>query len=190
MPRCNSIQRERGRKTKWRNLKPKFEGRKRSRPGKAGFSVLWSSDPIPLDHKGHISSMSSLNFTDRKQLERLYGMGGGTVLDFSNRTFQELIFETTGADIYSAQFSKESGSKAHRLRAFWELKPDRDVGKLILAFCQYQREFCFEGVNQELWTSCVSIGNRLCGKTTQKPKVQTTDCAPSTEHNPVPEPTV
>jgi Restriction endonuclease len=133
--------------------------------------------------------MSSLNFTDRKQLERLYGMGGGTVLDFSNRTLQEFIFETTGADIYSTQFDRNSGSKAHRLRAYWELGPDRDVGKLILAFCQYQREFCFGGVDQELWSSCVSIGTRLCGKITHEPQGQTANSASSTEHNPVPVPT-
>src|ERR1700748_755014 len=108
-------------------------------------------------------SMSSLNFTEGKHLERLLGMAGGVVLDFSNRTFQEFVFDCSGVDIYSDPFNKSSGSKANRLRAYWERQPDRDVGKLILALCQYQKQFCFEGVNQELWTTCVGIGNRLIG---------------------------
>ena len=134
--------------------------------------------------------MSSLNFTDRKQLECLFCMGGGTVLDFSNRTFQQFVLETTGNDIYAPEFNRESGSKAHRLRAFWELKPDRDVGKLILAFCQYQRKFCFLGVDEALWTSCVDIGNRLCGNITQPPQARTTKSSVSIERDAVPSPTL
>jgi hypothetical protein len=128
--------------------------------------------------------MSSLNFTERNQLERLYGMGGGVVLDFSNRTFQEFVFDCSGVDIYSDQFNKSSGSKANRLRAFWELKPDRDVGKLILALCQYQRQFCMEGVSQQLWAACVDIGNRLIGKVTPSAQGNKPSAAP-VENNPV-----
>ena len=133
---------------------------------------------------GHANSMSSLNFTERNQLERLFGMAGGVVLDFSNRTFQEFVFDCSGDDIYGDQFNKNSGSKANRLRAYWELKPDRDVGKLILALCQYQKQFCFEGVNQELWTTCVGIGNRLIGKVSPSAQVNKPPADP-VDSNPV-----
>jgi hypothetical protein len=128
--------------------------------------------------------MPVLSFVDRKQLESLFGMGGGVVLDFSNRTFRDFVFETSGVDIYSDRFNKDSGSKANRLRAFWEIQPARDVGKLILALCQYQRQFCFSGVDNDLWNSCVEIGNRLSGKSPQAPKESTRSSAPS--HSPTP----
>ena len=35
--------------------------------------------------------MADLTFIERNQLERLFGMGSGYVLDFSNRTFQEIV---------------------------------------------------------------------------------------------------
>jgi len=43
--------------------------------------------------------MSSLNYTERRKLEEFLGMGGGYVLDFSNRTFREFIHDSIGLDI-------------------------------------------------------------------------------------------
>ena len=39
-------------------------------------------------------------------------MGGGYVLDFSNRTFSEFIEESVRRDIYDARYDYGSGSKA------------------------------------------------------------------------------
>lgn len=56
-------------------------------------------------------------------------MGG--VLEFSNRTLQEFVRDSTGLDIYDDQYNYSSGSKANRLRGFWSAAPDHSVGKLM-----------------------------------------------------------
>nr|WP_245217540.1 restriction endonuclease [Rheinheimera maricola] len=48
-------------------------------------------------------------------------MGGGYVLNFSNRTFDDFFREVVGVNIYDQRFDNGSGSKAQRMRAFWDL---------------------------------------------------------------------
>jgi hypothetical protein len=112
--------------------------------------------------------MSDLTFIERKQLEKLYGMSSGYVLDFSDRTFQEFVFESTKLDILSEQFKKASGSKANRLRAFWQTQPNRLAGKLILDLCEYHQTLNSAHDNKELLNICVRIGHRLFDGTTHK----------------------
>jgi hypothetical protein len=40
------------------------------------------------------------------------------VLNFSNRTFEAFILDTTGREIYNPKYDDGSGSKANRLRGF------------------------------------------------------------------------
>lgn len=42
------------------------------------------------------------------------------MLGFSNRTFAEFFHDTLGIDIDAPQYLRASGSKAHRMRAFWD----------------------------------------------------------------------
>jgi len=55
--------------------------------------------------------MADLTFFEKNKLEKLFGMGGGYVLDFSNRTFQEFIADSTGRDIFDPKYEYASGSK-------------------------------------------------------------------------------
>ena len=48
-------------------------------------------------------------------------MGGGLVLNFSNRTFEEFFREVVGVQIYDSRYDRGSGSKANRMRAFWDV---------------------------------------------------------------------
>jgi hypothetical protein len=50
--------------------------------------------------------MSSLTFRDRMVLEKAFGMGSGSVLNFSDRTFQEFIWEHVGRDVYGGAYSQ------------------------------------------------------------------------------------
>lgn len=75
--------------------------------------------------------MSDLNFIERTKLEKLLNMGGGYVLDFSNRTFAEFIFGSTGLNIYDEKYSDRGDSKGNRLRTFWDVEPNYVVGKLL-----------------------------------------------------------
>jgi len=81
--------------------------------------------------------MSDLTSIEKIQLEKLFGMGDGYVLDFSNRAFQEFIIENTGINIYDKKYEYKSGSKANRLRAFWKKESNYLVGKLISCLLDY-----------------------------------------------------
>jgi hypothetical protein len=113
--------------------------------------------------------MSYLTFAEKHKFERLLGMSSGYVLDFSNRTFAEFILDSTGRDIYNARYDSASGSKAHRLRAFWQKEDNRLVGKLMSDMLDYLGE---TGPNVEM---CRLIVGRLIGSASvQQPmRVQT-----------------
>ena len=111
--------------------------------------------------------MSKLSSIEKKKIEKLLEMGSGYVIDFSDRTFQEFILETTGIDIYDKKYAYSSGSKANRLRAFWDQEPDHIVGKLILDLLEYWKTQKFmndieasQG-EQALYDQCSKISARL-----------------------------
>ena len=88
----------------------------------------------------------------------LFGMGGGYVLSFTDRTFGEFVLDSTGKDIFDAKYAYASGSKANRLRAFWKVEPNHVVGKLLADLLDYCRELGQgEGLNEE----CDRIVRRL-----------------------------
>ncbi len=75
--------------------------------------------------------MNILTHIDKQKLEREFGMGGGYVLDFSNRTFEEFFREVVGVQIYGSQYDYASGSKANRMRAFWRVATDKQLIQLF-----------------------------------------------------------
>lgn len=105
--------------------------------------------------------MSSLTKIEKRKLERLFEMGGGYVLDFSNRTFAEFVLDSTGLDIYSTQYEYASGSKANRLRAFWETESDRTVGKLLVELLAHRRELGVVPEMEDLFAEGCRISERL-----------------------------
>jgi hypothetical protein len=62
------------------------------------------------------------------------------VLNFSNRTFEEFILDATGRQIYDAKYDYGSGSKANRLRGFWNEESNPIVAKLLAAMLDYAVE--------------------------------------------------
>jgi hypothetical protein len=84
--------------------------------------------------------MSDLTPVEKRKLELFLGMETGWVLDFTNRTFAEFISHSSGRDIYDPQYNAASGSKAHRLRAFWQKEPNAVVGKLINDLLDYSED--------------------------------------------------
>jgi hypothetical protein len=81
--------------------------------------------------------MSDLTATEKRKLERLLGMGSGYVLNFSNPTFEEFVLDSTGRSIYDSKYEYGSGSKANRLRGFWNEESNGVVGKLLGALIEY-----------------------------------------------------
>ncbi|WP_455475824.1 abortive infection family protein [Bartonella sp. B17] len=74
--------------------------------------------------------MSNLNFLERQKFERLFKMGDGFVLDFTNCTYAA-FFNEYGVDIYASRYSKHGTSKAKRMRAFWDIDSDCVVGRVM-----------------------------------------------------------
>jgi len=72
--------------------------------------------------------MSDLTFMEKSKFEKLLGMETGYVLTFSNRSFAEFVRDSTGRDIYDERYDYASGSKANRLRAFWQKEENSVVG--------------------------------------------------------------
>lgn len=110
--------------------------------------------------------MSSLKMIERACIEELFGMNGGYVLDFSNRTFSEFVREAAKIDIYSEKYSGNGESKARRLRAFMEVEPDLSVGKLLAELLEYWRYVNPRPTEAQLELSAraVHIVERLLGR--------------------------
>jgi hypothetical protein len=107
--------------------------------------------------------MSDLTFMEKSKFEKLLGMETGYVLNFSNRSFAEFVRDSTGRDIYDELYNYASGSKANRLRAFWQKEENSVVGKLMKDMLDYHGE---AGPSQEV---CHLIVARLLGRRPGKP---------------------
>lgn len=90
-------------------------------------------------------------------------MSSGYVLNFSDRTFGEFVFEAVGIDIHEEKYASEGTSKAKKLRAFWKFGSDYIVGTLLLALID-----CDASLNAEktaeakaLADTCRQIATRL-----------------------------
>ena len=105
--------------------------------------------------------MSDLSIVEKRSLERLFGMASGYVLDFSNRTFDEFVFDSTGKSIYDSKYDNGSGSKANRLRAFWSSEPNYVVGKLLDDLLVYAEEQGVNGERAQLLETCRRTSKRL-----------------------------
>src|SRR6266446_6857376 len=104
--------------------------------------------------------MSDMIAIERIKLQRLFDMGSGYVLDFSNSTFADFVMEATGRDIYEPKYEQGGGSKANRLRTFWRTESNHIVAKLIEALLDHEaaREFKNESA---LPAECRHIVERL-----------------------------
>jgi hypothetical protein len=75
--------------------------------------------------------MSDLTNMEKRRFEDLLGLGSGYVLNFSDRTFNEFVMDSTTRNIHDPLYNLASGSKANRLRAFWQQERNAVVGKLM-----------------------------------------------------------
>lgn len=113
--------------------------------------------------------MANLKQTDKLILENLFDMGGGYVLDFSNTSFQQFVFDTCKIDIYSSKYEIFGDSKAKRLRAFWQLESDKQVGVLtneMLAYWRAKKKINGEELTiseVQIFNDSLSIAHRLRG---------------------------
>lgn len=116
--------------------------------------------------------MANLATNDKQVLEKLFQMGSGYVLNFSDRTFQEFFRDDVSVNIYDAKYNYGSGSKANRMRGFWQTADDVLVGKSIQKLVSYIETQILlgnlkkEDYSEELIKRGKNIGSRLLGLTT------------------------
>lgn len=105
--------------------------------------------------------MSDLTTIEKRKLERALSMSSGYILNFSNRTFTEFFLESFGIDIYAAKYDYGSGSKANRMRAFWERESNYLVGKALALLFEGWSEFKLIDSPEQPPEECLKIVRRL-----------------------------
>ncbi|MFI5452222.1 abortive infection family protein [Pedobacter sp. UC225_61] len=75
--------------------------------------------------------MADLNYLEKRLSEKFLDMGGGYVLNFSDRTFRDFFGDTVGIDIDQEKYREGGTSKANRLRTFIRLESNYIVGKVF-----------------------------------------------------------
>ena len=128
--------------------------------------------------------MASLKQTDILLLEKVFEMGDGYVLGFTNSSFQRFILNVCKIDIYESKYTIYGESKAKRLLAFWLVESDKTVGILInelLAYLKTNRKINSSEISKneaDIFNDCVRISRRLRGvpdKINQNDIVETTE---------------
>lgn len=113
--------------------------------------------------------MSSISFNDKQILEDLFGMATGGVLDFSNRTFQECVFDTLGIDVYK-KYAGEPLSKAKILRRLFGDLNDQQLKLLLTVLMDHMDEFC-RSKNVDRINKARNIINKLGNETVRERKL-------------------
>jgi hypothetical protein len=84
--------------------------------------------------------MADLSRLEKLKLENIFEMNDGYVLDFSNKTFNNFIFETINLELYSDKYADNGESKANRLRTIWQKENNYLVGKLTKEMLDYWKD--------------------------------------------------
>lgn len=85
--------------------------------------------------------MADLSYRNKQDLESLFEMGEGYVMDFSNKTFARFIRDIINIDIYHDTGYTEYCSKAKKLRQIWSNEPNSVVGTLLVELLNYCEDY-------------------------------------------------
>lgn len=82
--------------------------------------------------------MASLKRTEYRIIDQAFGMAGGYVLDFSNRTLSDWFEDEFNIDIYADSYASRGDSKANRVRSFVDVEPAPLVARMLRALWKYR----------------------------------------------------
>ena len=98
-------------------------------------------------------------------------MKGGYVLNFTNSSFKDFIYQKTKINIYDDKYSNHGDSKAKRLKEFIRIEPDQIVGNLLVFLVDYCSILVSgsskQNSNPNLISDCRNIANKLLGNKIQ-----------------------
>lgn len=83
--------------------------------------------------------VANFKSTEMRFLDSIFDMGGGYVLDFSNRTMDEFFMEELEIDISHEMFSKDGTSKARRVRCLLQNADYPTVARVLEALWKYRQ---------------------------------------------------
>lgn len=83
--------------------------------------------------------MSNLSGIERKKMEAIFAMKDGYVLNFTNSTFEDFVFDSINLVVNDGKYDKYGNSKAKRLRAIWDIESNHSVGILLNDLLEYRR---------------------------------------------------
>ncbi|MEO1555853.1 MAG: abortive infection family protein [Pseudomonadota bacterium] len=84
--------------------------------------------------------MANLKRSEMREIDQAFGMEGGYVLDFSNRTMAEWFEDELGVDIYDDRYAERGTSKANRVRCFIDTEQPFDVGQMLRMLWRYRQK--------------------------------------------------
>lgn len=117
--------------------------------------------------------MSNLTHIEKQKLEQELGMSSGYVLGFSNRTFEEFFREVVGVEIYAPRFDLGSGSKANRMRSFWQNGTDEQLRLMLNGLLEGWDVYSGAAIPQSTRELIVRILKRLGGSSIPDVKQET-----------------
>ena len=123
--------------------------------------------------------MSDLQTKYKQILEKLFQMENGYVLNFSDRTIYDFFHKNLSIDIYDDKYNYASGSKANRMRGFWNKANNEVVGRSIIALIEYiKNQILICKLNggdfsQEILDKGIQIGEKLLGNVYDKKEIIT-----------------
>lgn len=100
-------------------------------------------------------------------------MSGGYVLGFTNRSFEEFFCEVVGVEIYTTRFDLGSGSKANRMRAFWQVATTEQLRLFLKGLLEGWDVYSDEPIPQSARELIVGILKRLGGGSVDEVKQET-----------------
>lgn len=114
--------------------------------------------------------MTNIRPVDMLILDDIFEMGGGYVLNFSDRTFAQFFAEELKIDINDPVYSRNGGSKGKRLRCFLQTVDKATVVKTLNALWEYREIIRQRAKQPEKLTNphgnLLSIIDRLTGSGT------------------------
>jgi len=83
--------------------------------------------------------VANFKSTEMRFLDSIFDMGGGYVLDFSNRTMDEFFMEELEIDISHEIFSRDGTSKARRVKCLLQNADHPTVVRVLQALWKYRQ---------------------------------------------------
>jgi hypothetical protein len=109
--------------------------------------------------------MSALRPSETAKFEKLFGMNGGYVLNFSDSSFGIFFGQVADIDIHADQYCKYGSSKARKLRCFWTQAEDALAGRVLEEMVGIASTIPNYSKDAALIAECLQIAKRIQGCT-------------------------